>query len=106
MKRIDVFTTSGMQLAEVVAIDNRPIMVGDYVLRKEVWETLGPDGRYEYEKSRNKALFDRLDNKVERYYSDYQAWAIGQRNEKIQENCIAIRFIDEKLNKYYGVKIC
>ena len=46
-----------------------------------------------------------MDNRVGRSYSsDYtDSWAIGQRNEKIVENCVAIRFVDERLNDYYGV---
>jgi len=106
MKRIEVMTpNSGMKLAEVVAVENRPIMAGDYVLRKEVWNTLGSDGRYKYDEYRSKAHFDRMDNRVGRsYFSNYaDSWAIGQRNEKIVENCVAIRFVDERLNDYYGV---
>lgn len=105
MKKIEVNTpNSGMRLFEVVAIYNRPIMNGDYVLRKEVFETLGPDGRYVYGGSHIKALFCQMDNRVTRYYPDYRnVWAIGQKNEKILENCVAIRFVDERLNEYYGV---
>jgi hypothetical protein len=106
MKRIEVNTpNSVMQLFEVVAIENRPIMVGDYVLRKEVWSTLGSDGRYKYGEYRSKAHFDRMDNRVGRLYSSNytDSWSIGQRNEKIVENCVAIRFVDERLNDYYGV---
>lgn len=105
MKRIEVSTpSSGMRLVEVFAIENRPLMVGDYVLRKDVWETLGSDGRYVYGESRSKALFDRMDNKVKKMYSNYSnVCAIGQSNEKILENCVAIRFVDERLNEYYGV---
>lgn len=105
MKRIEVYTpNSGMRLAEVVAIDNRPIMAGDYVLLKQVWETLGADGRYVYGESRIKSLFDRMDNRVKKMYSNYSnVCAIGQSNEKILENCVAIRFVDERLNEYYGV---
>jgi hypothetical protein len=106
MKRIQVNTpNSGMRLAEVVAVNNRPIMIGDYVLRKEVYEKLGPDGKYEYNGSRTKVLFDRMDNKVSRSYSSKytESCAIGQRNEKIVENCVVIRFVDEKFNDYYGV---
>lgn len=104
MKRIEVYTpNSGMRLAEVVAIESRPIMAGDYVLLKQVWETLGSDGRYVYDGFPSKALFDRMDNRVARYYSEYKtAWAIGQPGEKIFENCVAIRFVDERLNEYYG----
>jgi hypothetical protein len=95
---------SVMRLAEVVVIENRPI-IGDYVLRKEVWNTLGSDGRYKYGEYRSKALFDRMDNRVGRSYSSNytDSWAIGQKNEKIIENCVAIRFVDERLNDYYGV---
>jgi hypothetical protein len=106
MKKLEVMTPySGMQLFEVVAIENRPIMAGDYVLRKEVWNTLGSDGRYKYGAYRSKAHFVRMDNRVGKsYFSNYtDSWAIGQKNEKIVENCVAIRFVDEKMNDYYGV---
>lgn len=105
MKRIETNTpNSGMRLFEVVAIENRPIMLGDYVLHKEVWNTLGSDGRYKYGESRIKALFDRMDNRVKKMYSNYSnVCAIGQSNEKILENCVAIKFVDERLNEYYGV---
>jgi len=106
MKKIEVNTpNSGIRLFEVVAIENRPIMAGDYVIRKEVYEKLGPDGKYEYNGSRTKVLFDRMDNKVSRVYSSNytESWAIGQQDEKILENCVAIRFVDERLNDYYGV---
>ena len=106
MKRIEVNTpNSGMRLTEVVAIENRPIMAGDYVLLKKVYESLGSDGRYKYDEYRSKALFNRLDNKVGRSYSSNytDSFAIGQRNEKIVENCVAIRFVDERLNDYYVV---
>ncbi len=104
MKRIEVYMPA-CRLVEVVAIESRPIMAGDYVLRKEVWNTLGSDGRYEYGESRCKAHFDRMDNRVGRSYSsDYtDSWAIGKKNEKIIENCVAIRFVDERINDYYGV---
>ncbi len=85
MKRIEVMTpNSGMRLAEVVVIENRPIMVGDYVLRKEVWNTLGSDGRYKYGEYRSKALFDRMDNRVGRSYSSNytDSWAIGQKTKR------------------------
>ncbi len=104
MKRIEVYMPAS-RLVEVVAIENRPIMAGDYVIRKEVWNTLGSDGRYEYGESRCSAGFDRMDNRVGRSYSsDYiDSWAIGQKNENIIENCVAIRFVDERINDYYGV---
>ena len=106
MKRIEVMTpNSGMRLVEVVAIENRPIMSGDYVLLKKVYESLDSDGRYKYGEYRSKVHFDRMDNRVGRsYFSNYtDSWAIGQRNEKIVENCVAIRFVDERLNDYYGL---
>jgi hypothetical protein len=81
-------------------------MVGDYVLRKDVWMTLDYDGRYEYKKNRIKAIFDRMDNRVKRSYPKFiEVSAIGQTDEKIIDNCIIIRFIDEKLNNYYGIEI-
>ena len=44
MKRIEVMApNSEMRLAEVVAIKNRPIMAGDYVLLKKVYESLDSD---------------------------------------------------------------
>jgi hypothetical protein len=106
MKRIEVMVpNSGMRLAEVVAIKNRPIMAGDYVLLKKVYESLDSDGRYKYGEYRSKAHFDRMDNRVGKSYSSNytDSCAIGQKNEKIIENCVAIRFIDERLNDYYGV---
>jgi hypothetical protein len=105
MKRIEVNTPSGMVLVEVISINHRPIMIGDYVLRKEVYDNLGPDGKYDYKGFRTKALFDRMDNKVGRSYSSNyrEVWAIGQKDEKILENCVSITFTDQKLNDYYGV---
>jgi len=107
MKRIEVVTPhQKIRLVEIISIETRPIMAGDYVLRKEVWTSLGPDGRYKYGDHYCKALFDRRDNQVTRSYSSNykEYWAIGQKNEKILENCVAIKFVDDRLNEYYSIK--